>query len=39
MREFFKPWRRKIGVVTLVMACVLMAGWVRSEMIGADSAS
>lgn len=30
MREFFKPWRRKLGVVTLVMACLLMAGWVRS---------
>ena len=26
----FKPWRRKIGVVTLVMACAMMAGWVRS---------
>lgn len=31
MSEFFKPWRRKIGVVTLVMACALMAGWVRSS--------
>ena len=30
MGEFFKPWRRKIGVVTLVMACVLAAGWMRS---------
>ena len=35
MRELFKPWRRKIGVVTLVMACGLMACglmalWVRS---------
>jgi len=30
MREFFHGWRRKIGVVTLVMACVLMVGWVRS---------
>ena len=30
MGGYFKPWRRKIGVVTLVMACVLMAGWVRS---------
>jgi len=26
----FKPWRRKIGVLTLVMACVFAAGWVRS---------
>ena len=31
MREFFNPWRRKIGAVTLVMACVFMAGWVRSR--------
>ena len=30
MRDFFRSWRRKVGVVTLVMACVLMAGWVRS---------
>ena len=30
MREFFRGWRRKFGVVTLVMACVLTAGWLRS---------
>ena len=30
MRDFFKPWRRKAGVVTLGMACVFMAGWVRA---------
>ena len=30
MSEFFKPWRRKIGCVTLLMACVFAAGWVRS---------
>jgi hypothetical protein len=30
MREFFQGWRRKIGCATLVMACVLMIGWVRS---------
>ena len=30
MGDFFKPWRRKIGVATLLMACVLMAGWIRS---------
>jgi hypothetical protein len=30
MREFFRGWRRKIGVMTLVVACVFMAGWVRS---------
>jgi hypothetical protein len=30
MGDYFKPWRRKIGVVTLVVACVFMAGWIRS---------
>ena len=33
MGDFFKPWRRKIGVVTLVIACVLAAGWVRSLVV------
>jgi hypothetical protein len=27
---FFKPLRRKIGVITLVLACVLAAMWVKS---------
>jgi len=31
MGEFFKGWRRKTGVVTLVMACVFMSAWVRSQ--------
>lgn len=30
MKEFFKGWRHKVGVVTLLMALVLMGGWVRS---------
>src|SRR5437764_781766 len=30
MREFFKPCRRKLGMVTLGLACVFAAGWVRS---------
>lgn len=30
MHPFFRGWRRKAGVVTLVMACALMSGWVRS---------
>ena len=30
MGDFFKPWRRKIGVVTLGLALLFMAGWVRS---------
>lgn len=33
MREFFQGWKRKIGVVTLLMACVLLAGWIRSQSI------
>ena len=33
MGYFFKGWRRKIGVMTLVMACVLMVGWGRSVVI------
>jgi len=30
MGEFFRGWRRKIGMVTLLMACVVMGGWLRS---------
>ena len=30
MGNFFHGWRRKAGFVTLVLACVLMAGWLRS---------
>ena len=30
MGEFFKGWRRQIGCVTLVLACVFAAWWVRS---------
>ena len=33
MGEFFRGWRRKIGCVTLVIACVLMVGWVRCQTI------
>ena len=36
MREFFRGWRRNLGLVTLVIALVLMAGWIRSEAIGDD---
>ncbi len=31
MGEFFKPWRRKISLLTLMMACISMAGWARSQ--------
>src|SRR5689334_5511517 len=30
---YFKPLRRKIGVVTLVVACILMAGWVNRQRV------
>jgi hypothetical protein len=30
MREFFRGWKRKVGVVTLLMALAFMGGWVRS---------
>ena len=30
MREFFTGWRRKVGVMTLMMALVFEVGWVRS---------
>ena len=31
MGDFFKPWRRKIGVVLLLLlACLFAGGWVRS---------
>ena len=30
MREFFHGWRRKVGCVALVMACVLACVWLRS---------
>lgn len=30
MSNYFKPLRRKLGVVTLLMACVFSAAWVRS---------
>jgi hypothetical protein len=31
MREFFGGWRRKVGCVMLVMACVVTISWVRSR--------
>ena len=30
MRDFFRGWRRKVGVVTLVLACVFTGFWVLS---------
>lgn len=33
MREFFRGWKRKVGCVTLVFACLFSAGWVRSKTV------
>lgn len=33
MREFFQEWRRKVGCVTLVLACALMGMWMRSQAV------
>jgi len=34
MREFFQPFRRKLGALTLVLACGLMVMWIRSGIVG-----
>ena len=39
MREFFHGWRRKAGLVTLVMALVFVAGWVRSLSVADEVAT
>ena len=31
MREFFNGWRRKVGVFTLLLTCLLTCGWFRSQ--------
>ncbi len=36
MREFFRGWRRKVGCVTLVMACGLMGLWIRSGLMAEE---
>ena len=33
MREFFRSWKRKLGLAALLTASVFMAGWVRSATI------
>ena len=33
MGDYFKPWRRTLGLLTLLMACVFAALWVRSKRI------
>jgi len=33
MRQFFHGWRRKFGVVTLVLALLLLGMWIRSLII------
>jgi hypothetical protein len=36
--EFFKGWRRKLGLVTLAIACLAAVGWTRSYVV-ADTIS
>jgi len=31
MGEFFRGWRRRIGVMTLVVTCIITGCWVRSR--------
>jgi hypothetical protein len=33
MGDFFKGWRRRIGILTLVLACVVMGSWLRSQKV------
>ena len=33
MREFFRGWRRKVGCITLVMACAFVGGGIRSGVV------
>jgi hypothetical protein len=30
MGTYFKPWRRKLGVMVLLFTCLFAAGWIRS---------
>ena len=30
LAEYFKPWRQKFGVLTLLLACVFAVSWIRS---------
>lgn len=32
--SYFKPLRRQLGIVTLLIACLLVGGWVRSMLVG-----
>lgn len=33
MRDFFRGWRRKLGCVTLLLACVFTAAWLRHAFV------
>jgi len=33
MAEFFRGWERKVGVLTLVMACLFACVWIRSSYV------
>ena len=33
MREFFRGWKRKAGIVTLALTCLITVGWMRSVVV------
>lgn len=33
MGEYFKPWRRKIGIAVLALTCLFTLGWIRSRIV------
>lgn len=33
MGDYFKPWRRKLGVVVVVLACLFTGGLIRSDRV------
>ena len=36
MGDFFRSWKRKLGVLTLLVACAGVAIWVRASVVQAD---
>gem|GEM_PF-4116487 len=33
MRDYFRPFRRKLGIVMLALACAIASAWVRSNRV------
>ena len=34
MNGYFRPLRRKVGGVALVLACLFVTGWIRGIVVG-----